>query len=96
MNELKECCKCHNLRKIYSGNMCQICYRKYLKNKKENGNYVQSSPTKNVIANEIIHLFLIEKKSRKEIHNIIYNKYNKCNYRYICGVIQKHTDLEID
>lgn len=96
MSELKQCSKCGNWRVIYSGGMCQTCYRKHLKNRKENGTYVQSCPTTNAIANEIIDLFLNYKLSRKDIHTIIHTKYKKYKYRYICNVIQKHTELEID
>lgn len=96
MKEKKECCKCHKLRVIYSGGMCQICYRKHLKNVKLNGNYFQTNPTLNIVDNEILSLFLKENLKRKQIHNIINSKYNKYNYSYICKVIQKYTKLEVN
>lgn len=96
MKEVKNCIKCGNIRVMYSGGMCQICYRKHLKNKKENGIYIQKEPIKNKIANEIIDLFLNYNLSRKDIYIIIHTKYKKYKYRYICSVIKKYTTLEIN
>lgn len=91
---LEVCCckKCKKWRVIFYDDMCQTCYKKNTKEKKENAKYIKTKESNSLIINKIISLFLDEGKSRKEIYNIINKYYNhQCSYRYICCVIQKHT-----
>lgn len=91
MNKIGICELCGKEKTIFYYNMCQTCYRKFTKEKKENTAYIRIGKNKNIIVNEILDLFLNKKLTRKQIHKIINEKYGKCIYRYINKVIEQNT-----